>query len=450
MNKIVTKNNHSVSLEKSVSSYTFFLYIIFVISFFLHMSTRIAGLSVIRPDLVLATLIAIMLLFESDKLTGRFNSSSNRILMILFAYIFLSLPLVEWPGSVIRDNLFDFMKVIVFFYFTILIIDTEYRLKCFVLVFIVCQLFRIMEPLYLHVLFGYWGSTTYLGDEGVAYRLSGAPSDVINPNGLAFVIATVLPFIHYLWWTSEIRVKIICLSIIPLMLYALVLTLSRSGLIAVMVVVWIVFLKSNHKLVVLLLVLVASTVIWVNMTDIQKDRYLSLTGSSKYLSSATVQGRIGGIGEDFKVALNRPVVGHGLGTSREAIVHDMGGKQLAHDIYAEAMIELGIIGLIIYLMFIKTIYDTVIDTNKKILMYIRANKSSTGENTEGGKDKFNYETNLAMALNATFWMFIVFSIAQYGVSEYHWYLIAGLSVALNRRITNEIERMNESVDFEIQ
>ncbi len=423
MNKRLINKKHIDSTELSVSGFTFFLYMFFVISFFLHLPSRIPATQALRPDLLLVVLISAMLMMEQNKLKGRLSNPCANILSIMMLYIFISLPFVEWPGSIINENFAHLFRVIVFFYFTVLIVDTPVRLRRFILVFIVCQLFRILEPLYLHVMFGYWGDKTYLSAGEFADRLSGAPHDVVNPNGLAFVIATIFPFIHYLWGTATWRLKILYFSLVPFLMYTLVLTMSRSGFIALGVVVWNVFIKSKRKILLLLVTIAACMMLWANMTTIQKDRYLSLTGDESVQGSASAHGRVDGMVANFTLALTRPIVGYGLGTSGEAIYNIRGGTVVSHTLYFEVMIEMGLLGFFIYMIFLKTIYSGL-GSMRKNLVYI--------------EDKIDidvtYEKNLMSALYACFWMYIIFSVAQYGVSEYHWYLLAGIITALNRHI----------------
>lgn len=432
--------------DKTVGNITFYLYLLYLSSYLLHFTARLHVLGAIRFDLVLFITVTLMLIAESDKLSGRFNNTSSQNLFILLGYIIISLPLVEWPGSVLRENVSNFIKVIAFFYFTILIIDTDTRLKQFVFVFMACEIFRIIEPLYLHFATGYWGDHTYLGAGEYANRLSGAPSDIINPNGLAFVIATVFPFVHYLWGSSTWKSKICYLFLVPMFLSALILTLSRSGLIALMVVIWDIFIKSSYKLLIVLLAVTISIVIWENLTDIEKDRYLSLTGSTEYRGSATFYSRIHGFSKGYTTILEKPIVGHGLGTSKEALFNKLGVPALSHILYEEVWIELGIIGFIIYMLFIKSIYDTLKDIGKK---YIEINKLSSDENMYDVSNKGDYDRYLMNALFACFWMFLLFSFAQYGVSEFHWYLIAGLSTVLNRKIGFELIKNNRNIGVEI-
>src|SRR5690606_42071421 len=56
--------------------------------------------------------------------------------------------------------------------FTALTIDTEKRLKWFIAVFVFCQIFRVLEPLYLNITQGYWGSATHLQGDRKSTRLN--------------------------------------------------------------------------------------------------------------------------------------------------------------------------------------------------------------------------------------------------------------------------------------
>src|SRR5690606_18405840 len=194
---------------------------------------------------------------------------------------FISLPLVEWPGSVIRNNLSEFVKAVVFFFFAALLIDSERRLKLFLVVFLGCQVIRVFEPLFLNLTEGYWGSKTYLGHGEFSQRLAGAPSDVINPNELGFVIVTIIPFIHYLLWPRGFKFKFIYLLLLFPILYALILTQSRGAFVALLVIAFFIFKESKQKFRLILVSIVIGFLGWSGMSDDQKDRYLSLIGKSE-------------------------------------------------------------------------------------------------------------------------------------------------------------------------
>jgi len=61
------------------------------------------------------------------------------------AYILISIPFVEWPGSVIRRGLENFGKAVVFYFFVIKTVDSERKLKILVVAFLACQSFRVLN-----------------------------------------------------------------------------------------------------------------------------------------------------------------------------------------------------------------------------------------------------------------------------------------------------------------
>ncbi|WP_197469184.1 hypothetical protein, partial [Oleiphilus sp. HI0125] len=154
-----------------VSSFTFGLFIFFNIDFFLHLSARIPGYGVIRPTLIMVLLLTFLLFSQKDKFKDIYQTEPYKRIKWLIIYLALSFFLVRWPGSAL-NNLPDFVKAVCFFFFTAMIVDTERRLKKFLLVFIILQLVRVYEPLYLNLTQGYWGDKTHLGGGEFAERLS--------------------------------------------------------------------------------------------------------------------------------------------------------------------------------------------------------------------------------------------------------------------------------------
>lgn len=405
-----------------VSQFSFVLYLYFILDFFLRFSSRIPGYGVIRPTLLAVASISLLLYLQRDKLRGRFGDPIFKALFVLFGYIVVSLPLVEWPGSVVRANIDPFVKAVVFLFFTALIVDTEKRLKWFIAVFVFCQVFRVLEPLYLNITQGYWGSSTHLSGGDFADRLAGAPSDVINPNELGFVIATAIPFLHYLLWPLGWKSKLLYLAIMPAMLYALILTMSRGGFIALLVVAFLVFKESKHKLGLIVVGVVLIVGALNVMTPIQKDRYLSLVDSDT-AGGASAEGRLKGMVGEFKLGLTRPIVGHGLGTTPEAKFHKWGSTKASHNLYGELIIEMGLIGFVIFLRFLYQI--------ARKLSVVRSRFAALNKSDQ------SYYSRLNKCLIAVFWMYAVYSLNYWGLSQYYWYLLGGLVIAFGRLVDKD-------------
>lgn len=391
----------------------FKIYLLFVVSWFLHFGSRIPLLGLIRFDLILV-IILFFLVFASSQNNNASTTQTGKLLRVLIAYSILTVPFVEWPGSVIRFGIPNFIKAIVFYYFTLSFIKTEEDLRKFLFVFLICQSWRILEPLYLHVTQGYWGAVASMANWEFLNRLSGAPQDIINPNGLAFLICTVLPFLYFMAGLSW-KNRLVFVLLTPTFLYALALTGSRSGLIGLLVIFLGILAKSKQRLLVgasgLLIAVVGLSLLSPDM----QDRYLSIFGKGEQ-NRATFEGRYRGVIENFDVVLHRPIFGHGLGTSREANANFGGTDQPAHNLYVEVGQELGLVGLLIFILFIKSIVSSFTQS-VKVYHHQRAG---------------SFLQRIGDAMQIWLAMNIVFSFASYGLSSYEWYLFAGFSVLLQR------------------
>jgi hypothetical protein len=146
-----------------------------------------------------------------------------------------------------------------------------------------------------------------------------------------------------------------------------------------------------------------------------QDRYLSIIGKGKK-NEATAEGRLTGVQENFVVALRRPLFGHGLGTSLEANANFGSDDKPAHNLYAETAQELGFIGLVIFIRFLKSIFTGF----------------AKCKHAYHGQDASAFLQRLVDTLQVFLIMNFIFSFASYGLSSYEWYLLGGFSVVMQR------------------
>jgi len=336
-------------------------------------------------------------------------------ILILIAYVFISIPFVEWPGSVLI-NFQEWLKAVIFFFFTVSFITTEKKLIIFLYVLLLMQTIRVLEPLYLNITQGYWGSYASMRDWEYMQRLAGAPHDYVNPNGLAFIILIIIPYLYHL---KDLNIANLLLFIMlsPALIYALTLTGSRSGLIGLFVVLFGILLQSKRKAAVAVIMLIVIIIVIYKMPDSMIDRYISIFDSSSS-HAATADGRINGIKEDIELSLRRPIFGHGLGTSLEANSNYTGRYLLSHNLYAELAIELGLFGLVIYILYLKAIYNNIKNIRTKYSNIIYQRKT--------------FINSFYKATVILFYMNLIFSMMSYGLSGYEWYLLGGMTIVLHR------------------
>src|ERR1700757_4951913 len=127
--------------EQGSRNVAFVIFCLFLVSYFVHLTARVPALGLIHFDLVLAGLTALAIALgkrraASDPSTG-LNPVSKR-LWILVGYILVTIPFVEWPGSVLR-NLEPFAKSLCFFFFVLATVDTTRKLKVLLAVYVATQ-----------------------------------------------------------------------------------------------------------------------------------------------------------------------------------------------------------------------------------------------------------------------------------------------------------------------
>jgi len=405
-----------------MNSAAFVFYCFFLVSWFLRLTVRLPVLGLLRLDLLLILGMAILIILKPSGTTwGEKGSHTGSVLKLLILYVMITIPFVEWPGSVFRRGIEGFTKAVVFFYFSVYLINSERRLKVFMGVFLTCQCLRIVEPYYLHMTTGYWGSQAHLVNWEFMHRLSGAPHDVVNPNGLAFLIVTVIPFLHYLSRHSK-KYRVVYWILLPILIHAMVLTGSRSGFVCLFVVLAGIVFKSKRKILLGGLVLVGTLIVFTQMTSLQKDRYSSIINADTQ-NAGTMKGRWDGLVLNLKIAARRPLFGHGLGTSREASFNFGGSGQIAHNLIAEVAMELGFLGLFIYFIFLQSIIRNFAEARKML--------QTKGQNFTP------FIRDFVPAMHVWLFMNLVSSIGSYGLSTYEWYLFGGFSVILHRLVVLE-------------
>jgi hypothetical protein len=417
--RTLPKTSAEPAEASSTRRFAFGLYLLFVLSWFLHLTARFPALGTLRLDLLLVVIITGLIVMTKQEGPKSGDRQISRLILGLAGYAILTTPFVQWPGSVINTGIPNFVKAFVFYYFTVELVTSDSQLRKLLWVFVGGQAFRVLEPLFLHITTGYWGSVTTMldssGDMTSLDRLAGGPSDIINPNGLAFVILTVIPFLHYLGTATKFG-SFLYLGYLGAGLFALMLTASRSGMLALAMTGLMIWKNSSRKFMMAaaLAVIVMASVPF--LTDDLADRYLSIV-SSKTKNSHSAEGRINGVTADLKVALRRPLLGHGLGTSLEANANFGGAAMPSHNLYTQVAQELGFVGLAIFVVFLFTVAKTVNQT----LREFRASGINTG-----------LYYRLSLAVQVWFGMNILFSFASYGLSSYEWYFLAGLAELLRR------------------
>lgn len=376
-------------------------------------------LGVVRFELLLGILLFLSLILTTEEDKWRSATEPARRIYIFFLYVLLSLPVVTWPGSVLRFHLEEWLKVIFFFVCVVAAVRTVSQLKWFITVFLGCQVVRILEPLYLHITTGYWGDRAYSTVGGTLSglnRLGGAPHDIVNSNQLAWVVVNTVPFFYYLLWGGGKLGKMMFLLAMPPFIYCMLLTGSRSGLLslsfAVLAMVWLSRHRVRNLVIVMVMILPLAGYVMSHLSTDLQTRYLSLIDDS-VPGADTAHKRVGAVINGIRSISNNPLFGNGLGTSKETNVNVLGGKAgITHNLYLEVFQEMGLIGFVLFMLYIVSIISCLKKARKLL-------------EDQGLERTWLYRT--ATATFAWVAMDLFYSLSCFGLRSWEWYFFGAVS-----------------------
>src|SRR2546421_10888593 len=137
--------------EPGARNAAFYLFCVFLVSYFLHLTGRMQVLGTMHFDLMLAAATALAIALGGRRTTSGSSTAMDPVakrLWILVGYILVTIPFVEWPGSVLH-NLEPYAKSLCFFFFVVATVDTTRTLRMLLVVYVATQLWRARLRVYL-------------------------------------------------------------------------------------------------------------------------------------------------------------------------------------------------------------------------------------------------------------------------------------------------------------
>jgi O-antigen ligase len=208
--------------------------------------------------------------------------------------------------------------------------------------------------------------------------------------------------------------------LLPVLLWTLVLTGSRSGLLSFIVIVLAILYfgqKKGKYTAFLIIIFIPLVMVGISkLTPELRTRYLSMFDSSRP-GYDTAVGRFYGMRKNLSTVKDAIIFGHGFSRGQEANANKLGSGKITHNIYIEAWQEVGLIGLAIFISYIVSIFKDLKNA-KKLISKLNSQKM--------------WIAQLALAINAWVTMNIVYSFFSYGLRSWEWYFFGGLSAVCLR------------------
>lgn len=313
----------------------------FVAFYYLRPTDFIPELGMLRMPLVIASVtstgLLVRLLLSKEKLVeGWFVKA----FLALWSVMWLSVPLATWRGNSFSHAM-DFAKMVAMVWMIYMSIRSERQLTFGV---------RLLGWMALWLA----GSTVYSyrsGDvvtSGDLQRAGAGNMMLGDPNDTAAVIVMMFPLCYYLFFHDPKRwMRGVYALAMVLSLVAVVLTGSRGGFLGLVFLLFLLWLRSQRKILGLFVALAVFGALWFTAPEGYRERIHSIT---EYQQDESAMARVYLREAAIRMFLHNPLVGIGVGNFNDfARSYGAMTYHTAHSMYLLVLGELGALGITVFL-----------------------------------------------------------------------------------------------------
>lgn len=347
-----------------------------------------------------------------------------RDVLILVGVAMITVPISVWPAHSLLFLFNVFLKTVLLFLLVIYWCRSVQDVRRLLWVYCIASVAVVIPG----VLSGHAGQDRY-SVEALSY----------DPNDIALLQVMALPLIVYLYSTSGRRLRLVLAGMALLCLYGVVLTQSRGGFLALVVAGGLLLSRSSmSRSAKLSIVALGIVVFGVLAGTAWKERIRTIWDpQTEYDQTA------GGRTEVWKsslVLLATHPWGVGIDNfvTAEGLSHGGTGKWSAsHNSFLEIAVELGVVGLVIFLRLLRGAMRTLRDIKMSIhprapTPFLRTVASRRTTKGSQALDERGHLFQLAEAVEITLWGFIVGGFFLSQAYSAMLYIILALSLVLAR------------------
>jgi O-antigen ligase len=309
-----------------------------------------APLAYLKPAWIAIAATSLLLLVDPPRsLAGRLTDISlfRNVLLIALLCI-LSVPFSVWPSQSFNFVTNDYAKLLLFFFLISKIISTPRDL------YIVSSSIIASGTILVIVMI-----MTYSG-----VRLSA--SNTYDPNDIAQLFVICMPAAFYRMTNANMLGKILLAAIMALMTLGVILTASRGGLIALIVLIlYVVWTRTKMRMSakILVLLIIAAVFIW-GATGSYWERMNTIANYQDDYNMTASTGRLELWKRGLMLIITHPILGVGAGAYTTAEGLSAGDRtgwkwSEAHNAFIEIGASIGIIGLILFIRVVLTSFRSM-------------------------------------------------------------------------------------------
>ncbi|HEX5733589.1 MAG TPA: O-antigen ligase family protein [Blastocatellia bacterium] len=335
-----------------------------------------------------------------------------KMLLAITVLGIIFIPVAVSPGES-TDLLTDmFLKVVAIFTLMINLIDTRERLRSMLKLVVICgtvlSFFAIIDYLQGNHGLGQMGSEA-------GGRVTGIVGGIFeNPNDLATSLDLLIPFAVALALTHKGLARAAYFACAAVLAMGVIITFSRGGFLGLVAMAGMLLWKvgRSNKAATALAIMIVVMVFLIAMPVGYSSRITSIFDTASD-PTGSAQARKDLLERAASVAANHLVIGVGMGNYSIYSIHE----QQAHNSFLEISAELGVAGLVAYLIMLFAPLRSLRRIEQESLAGLRR-----------GRREIYF---LVAAVQASLVAYIVCSC--FGSIQYHWFLYYPLAYAIALR-----------------
>ena len=399
----------------------------YVIEWYLQLGYRKPELGAIRFEFIYAAGLSLIALYYTT--ASSYKCPLTKYLILYFFVVIIQVPFsynfdYSWDIFVDRIIKFAFMA-----WFIITFVKSPRGL-----VFFICAFMLACMKMGQEGLVGQITGNLVWQNQGVM-RLHGATPNYAHPNSFSGMAIGTLPFIIAFFPIVNKYIKALLVVQAVFAFNIIIFTGSRTGYVATVLLVLFAIYKSKINKLKLIIVIAAIAFVSVNYIPSEYlGRFESIYNPEKEIEGHSTEARKEILKDAWAIFLDHPF-GIGVGAFPFIRRDVFGRTQDTHNLYMEIATNLGIQGLIVFVVFVYSMLTLLnrirLSTRKKIKEFSNSNKINLA-----GEQMRNELTELifieATALAAYLFIIVRLALGLFGMDLYeiYWWFASGLTIAL--------------------
>lgn len=301
------------------------------------------------------TLVALFFSRNKDFWSNLFTSKQTKLICSMYFLAILSIPFSVWKGQSFDFVFVGHLKTLLFYALMLIVIDNYDKFKkvnAALVVSLCCLAFAT--------------ALSAMSVEGRSYA-----TYTYDANDIALVLVTGLPMVYFMILDSRKFKKVVLICLLLLIIFAVMKTVSRGGFLGLIAVALIIFLRDERSMAFKIGVMSLLAIFFFAIApESYWNRIQTLTNLEEDYNTTVQAGRKEVWSRGIDLMLDNPLFGVGAGAfvTAEGLSHkDAGGKWSApHNSFIQIGAELGVGGLILFLMLIYSSVRDMINVRKKL------------------------------------------------------------------------------------